>query len=121
MNEGEKVITMRIYLSSTDKYRNSSLFEEIVLTAKQNGIAGSTVFRGIMGFGASSKIHSQKLIEINDKIPVVVEIVDTKSKISDFLKIVDPLIEESEKGCLITFTDSQIISKKRGKNKHIPD
>lgn len=117
MNKGDDVKIIRIYLSSTDKFRGISLFEEIVLLANRSGVAGASVFRGIMGYGASSKIHSQKLLEINDKVPIVIEIIDSSVKINEFLRLIEPVLEESEKGCLITLSDCQISAIKRGKEK----
>ncbi len=117
MNKGDDVKIARIYLSSTDKFRGISLFEEIVLLANRSGVSGATVFRGIMGYGVSSKIHSQKLLEINDKVPIVIEIIDSSVKINEFLKSIEPILEESEKGCLITLTDCHISAMKRGKRK----
>jgi len=105
MNKGDNVKIARIYLSSTDKFKAWALYEELVLAAKKSGIAGATVYRGIMGFGVSSKIHSQKLLEINDKVPVTIEIIDSASKIEYYLETIEPIIEESEKGCLITLAD----------------
>lgn len=117
MDKGDEVKIARIYLSSTDKFRGLSLFEEIVFLAKSSEVAGASVFRGIMGYGSSSKIHSQKLFEINDKVPVTIEIIDSLYKIEEFLSSIEPIIEESEKGCLITLTDCRILSIKRGKSK----
>jgi hypothetical protein len=117
MKNGESSQTLRIYLSSTDKFENRSLYEEIVYEAKRQNLCGATVLRGIMGFGMSSKVHSQKLWEINEKIPIVVEVVDSKEKISDFVKAITPYVEMSGKGCLMTVLESHIIFSKEGSKK----
>ena len=114
MKTSETVRSLKIYISSTDKYKNSSLYEVIVYAAKEYGLTGATVLRGIMGFGSSSKVHSQKLWEINEKIPIVVEVVDTPEKISEFVTIISSYVEMSGKGCLMTLLDSHVIFAKEG-------
>lgn len=114
MKNGESSQTLRIYLSSTDKFENRSLYEEIVYEAKRQKLCGATVLRGIMGFGMSSMVHSQKLWEINEKIPIVVEVVDTPERISEFVKIITPHVEMSGKGCLMTILGSHVIYAKEG-------
>lgn len=117
MDKGDNVKIARIYLSSTDKFKGTSLFEHIVFMTKNSGMEGTTVFRGIMGFGASSKVHSQKLLEINDKVPITIEIIDSSNKINEFISSIEQIIEESEKGCLITLADCKISAIKKGKER----
>ena len=69
MNQKEKAKRLRIYISSTDKFGHIPLYEHIVITAKKSGIAGATVLKGIMGFGSSSEIYSDKLWEIGSTCP----------------------------------------------------
>lgn len=117
MNTSETVRSLKIYISSTDKYKNSSLYEVIVYAAKEYGLTGATVLRGIMGFGSSSRVHSQKLLEINDKIPIVIEFIESEEKIAGFVEHIKPYIEESEKGCLITIQEATIALLKRGEKR----
>jgi PII-like signaling protein len=72
------------------------------LSAKENGLAGGTVLKGIMSFGASSRIHLARLIELSEDLPIVVEIVDRAEKIDSFLPIVSALFEKCGRGGLIT-------------------
>ena len=117
METGETARSLKIYISSTDKYKSSSLYEVIVYAAKEFGITGATVFRGIMGFGSSSRVHSQKLLEINDKIPIIIEITDCQEKILSFIEHIKPYIVESEKGCLITIQETTIVMLKSGEKR----
>lgn len=114
METGEKAGRLRIYISSTDKFRHSPMYETIVFAAKDYGISGATVFRGIMGYGSSSEIHSNKLWEISEKMPVVVEIVDEMPKILSFFDSIKPYFEKIGKGHLITIEETRILIHKAG-------
>jgi len=100
---------LRIFLGESDKYHQQSLYEAIVFEAKKQSLSGATVVRGIMGFGANSKIHTAKLFDISTDLPLVIEIVDTLEKINLFLKTVNQLFEESKSGGLITIEEIQVI------------
>ncbi|MGV8945759.1 MAG: DUF190 domain-containing protein [Lutibacter sp.] len=100
---------LRIFIGESDKIGFESLYETIVFEAKKEGLSGATVTRGIMGFGANSKIHTSKLLEISSDLPIIIEIVDTDEKIKDFTKIVENLFEESKSGGLITLEKAEII------------
>ena len=106
---------LRIFLGESDKYAQQPLYETIVFEAKKQGLSGATASRGIMGFGANSKIHSAKLFDISTDLPVVVEIVDTENKINEFIKIVEQLFEASKSGGLITVEKAEVIRYKAGK------
>ncbi|MHC1703277.1 MAG: DUF190 domain-containing protein [Tenuifilaceae bacterium] len=108
---------LRIFISSTDKYNHESLYEVIVFKAKQNGIAGATVLKGIMGYGASSAIYSQTNWEVTEKVPLVVEILDESAKIEKFIEIILPIFDNLNKGCMITVEKAQIILHKKGAKK----
>ena len=90
---GERTL-MRIHIGERDKYHGKPLYEAIVLLLRERGYAGATVFRGIMGFGASAGIHSEKVLRLSLDLPIVVEIVDTRDKLETFLAEIDPLIHE---------------------------
>jgi len=100
---------LRIFIGESDKVGHATLYETIVFEAKKAGLSGATVTRGIMGFGANSKIHTAKLLELSSDLPMVVEIVDTEEKIREFVKIVDHLFEESKSGGLITIEKAEVI------------
>ena len=106
---------LRIFLGESDKYHQQPLYETIVFEAKKQLLSGATVTRGIMGFGANSKIHTAKLFDISTDLPVVVEIVDTLEKINLFVKTVEQLFEESKAGGLITMEKAEVIRYQSGK------
>ncbi len=77
---------LRIFIGESDKAGNQPLYEAIVFEAKKQGLSGTTVTRGIMGFGANSKVHTAKLFDISTDMPLIIEIVDTEEKIMAFVK-----------------------------------
>ncbi len=85
---------LRIFIGETDKYGGRPLYEWIVLEAKAKGLAGATVLRGMMGFGAHSRIHTSKILRLSEDLPIIIEIVDTHEKLSAFLDHIDPAIGE---------------------------
>jgi uncharacterized protein len=85
---------LRIFIGESDHYEGKSLYEWIVRAARQHGLAGATVLRGIEGFGAHSRLHVAKILRLSTDLPVVVEIVDTKEKIEGFIPIIDGAISE---------------------------
>ena len=107
---------LRIFLGESDKLRQQPIYETIVFEAKKQSLSGATVTRGIMGFGANSRIHSAKLLDISTDLPVVIEIVDTQEKITAFLKTVEQLFEESKSGGLITIEKAEVIRYKSGRS-----
>jgi uncharacterized protein len=108
---------LRVYVSSTDKFRHMPLYEVVVLAAKRYGLAGATVFKGIMGFGSSSVISSMKFWEITEKLPVVIEIVDESDKIEKFFETIKPYFEKMPKGCLVTMEKIDVMLYKSGKKR----
>lgn len=114
MNPDAKAKRLRIYISSTDKFEHSPLYEVLVYAAKRNGISGVTVIKGIMGYGASSEIYSTKLWELTEKVPLIVEIIDESYKIDEFFESVKPYFEKSGKGHLITVEETSILLRRPG-------
>lgn len=114
MSDKANAKLLRIFVSSTDKFKHEPLYEAIVYEAKRFDIAGATVIKGVMGYGASSQIYSQKLWEVSEKIPVIIEIVDDAEKIDSFVKIIMPYLEQSGKGCMVTSQDISILLRKQG-------
>ena len=100
---------LRIFIGEQDKVGHRPLYEELVQEARKQGIAGVTVLRGILSYGASSRIHSVKLLELSSDLPIVVEIVDRSTSIEEFLPTVHRLIETAECGALITIETVQVI------------
>jgi len=105
---------LRIYISSTDQFRQMPLYEFIVLQAKKEGIAGATVTKGILGYGASSVIHSYKFWEVSDKVPVIIELVDEEDKVLSFFEKIRPQLEVMRYGCLATFEKTTVLLYKSG-------
>jgi uncharacterized protein len=105
---------LRIFINESDKIHSTSLFEYIVLQAKQKGMAGASVFKGIMSFGATSRIHSSKILRLSEDLPVLIEIVDELKNIEGFIPHLDKIIEEANCGALVTIEKAEII-----KYKHI--
>ena len=85
---------LRIFIGESDKRDGMPLYEWIVRQARERGLAGATVLRGIEGFGAHSRIHTTKLLRLSEDLPIVIEIVDTQEKIEKFLPVIDEAIAE---------------------------
>jgi PII-like signaling protein len=85
---------LRIFIGENDKHEGLPLFEWIVRTAREQGLAGATVLRGMEGFGAHSRLHTAKILRLSSDLPVIVEIVDTEEKIDTFLPFIDDAIGE---------------------------
>ncbi len=85
---------LRIHLGESDQHHGTPLYEVIVLKARELHLAGATVLRGTMGFGARSRIHTAKILRLSADLPIVVEIVDSKEKIDAFLPVIDDAITE---------------------------
>ena len=86
-----------------------------MLEARKNGLSGATVTRGLMGYGANSRIHTAKLFELSSDLPLVIEIVDTEEKIRNFTPFVEHMFEVSGSGGLITIEKAEVIRYKSGK------
>ncbi|MGB2867079.1 MAG: DUF190 domain-containing protein [Bacteroidota bacterium] len=109
---------LRIFIGESDKVQHQSLFEAIVHAAKDRGLAGTTVVRGIEGFGADSRIiHTAKILRLSEDLPVVVEIVDTEERIKTFLPEVDRLIGAAGCGAMVTMEKVEVIRYSTGKEK----
>ena len=107
---------LRIFLNEGDKAKHKPLYELIVSAAKQQGLAGATVWRGILSYGATSRIHTFKILELSENLPIIVEIVDTEEKINEFLPKLHDLFEEASSGGLVTMEKVQIIKYMAGKD-----
>lgn len=107
---------LRVFIGEADRHGQHLLYEALVKAAKQAGVAGATVQRGILSYGASSRIHTAKLLDLSFDLPIVVEIVDRKETIEEFLSTVNQMIEEAECGALITLEDVEVIHYKPKKH-----
>lgn len=89
----EEGYLLRIFIGESDKYAGKPLYEWIVIQAREQGLAGATVLRGMMGFGANSRvIHTFKIERLSEDLPIIVEIVDTREKLEKFLAFIDDKI-----------------------------
>ncbi|WP_321517055.1 DUF190 domain-containing protein [Marinifilum fragile] len=104
-----KAKLLRVFIGEADRVYQRPLYEAIVYGAKKYGMAGVTVHRGIMSFGASSRIHTSKIFALADDLPIIVEIVDSTEKVEGFLHILELLIEKSGGGGMITMEQVDVI------------
>ena len=105
MYSQEADLLLRIFIGENDHFDGRPLYESIVLKAREQGLAGATVLRGPMGFGHSSRLRTAKILRLSQDLPIVVEIVDTKEKITAFLSLLDGMV----KGGLVTLEQIQVV------------
>jgi len=96
---------LRIFVGESDNYKGKALYEHIVLKARELNLAGATVLRGIMGFGADSRMHTAKLLRLSEDLPVVIEIVETQENLDKLLPFLDEVVEEG----LITLEKVRVV------------
>jgi uncharacterized protein len=92
MQVPKDAVLLRIFLGEADKYQGKPLYEAIVMKAREAHLAGATVLRGPMGFGASSRVHTAKILRLSADLPFVIEIVDAEDKIDAFLPALDAMM-----------------------------
>ncbi|MGD9930736.1 MAG: DUF190 domain-containing protein [Mangrovibacterium sp.] len=117
MKNNSTAVLLRIFISSTDKIEHDVLFESIVFKAKETKLAGATVLKGMLGFGASSVLHSYKFWEVTEKVPTVIEIIDDEDKILSFFESIRPSLETMRYGCLATLQPVNVLLYKSGQKK----
>ncbi|MFN4111503.1 MAG: DUF190 domain-containing protein [Ignavibacteria bacterium] len=100
---------LRIFVGDSDKIGSIPVYEKIVLEAKQRGLAGATVFKGFMGFGQSSRLHTSKILRLSEDLPIIIEIVDELEKIDKFLPVLEKIFEEANCGGLVTIEKAEVI------------
>jgi PII-like signaling protein len=101
----KQALLLRIFIGEDDKFGGSPLYEAIVLRAREMHLAGATVLRGPMGFGASSRLHTAKILRLSEDLPLVIEIVDSEDKINQFLPVLDGIMSSG----LITLEKVQVL------------
>lgn len=106
---------LKIHASTTDRIGSRLLYQHIVELAREKGITGATVYRGIMGYGSSSRITSSKFWELTEKLPVVIELVDRTERLEDFYAEIKEELLSMRKGCLVVLEPAQILLQKKGK------
>jgi PII-like signaling protein len=96
---------IRIFIGETDRWEGRPLYEAIVLAARKRGMAGATVLKGFMGFGAHSRIHTAKLLELSQDLPIIVELVDAPGKIDAFMPELEIMVGDG----LITLERAEVL------------
>jgi len=112
MHLPHEAMLLRIFIGETDRWHHQPLYEALVLKARELHLAGATVLRGPMGYGASSRLHTAKILRLSMDLPLVIEIVDTEEKIQGFL----PTLDEMMKGGLVTLEKVKVIHYRAGQD-----
>ena len=105
MNIPGEGVLLRVFIGESDLHHGRPLYEHIVEEARKRGLAGATVLRGIMGYGAASRVHTAKLLRLSEDLPIVVEIVDAREKIDAFIPFLNEVVTEG----LVTMEHAHII------------
>lgn len=106
--EGQAVL-LRVFVGESDKLGHAPLYEVIVRRARDADLAGATVLKGVLGFGASAHIRTQKILDLSSDLPMVIEIVDEEEKIAAFQNTLSELFEEAKCGALVTMENIRIM------------
>jgi len=101
----KQALLLRIFIGEDDKFGGSPLYEAIVLKAREMHLAGATVLRGPVGFGASSRLHTTKILRLSEDLPLVIEIVDSEENIDDFMPVLDKMMSSG----LVTLEKVQVL------------
>jgi len=111
MNLTGECILLRVFVGEMDKFEHRPLYEAIVLKARERGLAGATVLRSPLGYGATSHLHTAKILRLSEDLPMVVEIVDSTEKINAFL----PVLEAMMDGGLVTTERVNVVHYRQNK------
>jgi len=106
----EEAELLRVFIGESDRHAGRPLYEVIVQEARKRGMAGATVLRGVMGFGATSRMHTAKILRLSEDLPMVVEIVDKPERIAEFLPDLERLIRDG----LVTLERARVIVYRHG-------
>jgi len=101
----EEGALLRVFIGQTDSYNGKLLYEQIVLKARELNLAGATVVRGVMGFGADSRMHTAKILRLSEDLPIIIEIVDKEENLQKLQPFLDETVEEG----LITLEKVKVI------------
>lgn len=122
MNDHQQPTLLKIYTGESDRVKGNPLYEEIVYQARKAGLAGATAVKGTLSYGASHSIHTLKNFALSSDMPVVIEIVDSRENIENFLPLLNRLMDESRKGGLVILQPVEILRYSKGeKYRHAPD
>jgi uncharacterized protein len=107
----EDAYLLRVFVGESDQHHGKPLYEQIVMKARALNLAGATVLRGVMGFGAASRIHTAKLLELSVDLPMVIEVVDTEENINKLMPFIDETVTEG----LVTLEKMRVITYRHNK------
>jgi PII-like signaling protein len=110
MKLAEEGMLLRIFIGESDQLDGVPLYEAIVMRARSAGLAGATVLRGVMGFGAHSRLHTAKVLRLSEDLPIVVEIVDAAEKLEDFIPWLDEVVTEG----MVTLEKARVLRYRAG-------
>ncbi|HEY3914177.1 MAG TPA: DUF190 domain-containing protein [Verrucomicrobiae bacterium] len=96
---------LRIFIGEADKWHHQPLYEAIVLKARELGLAGATVLRGPMGFGAHSHLHTSKILRLSMDLPIVIEMVDSEENLNKLIPFLDEMVQDG----LVTLEDVRVL------------
>ena len=102
---------LRVFIGESDRWHGRPLYEAIVQEARARGLAGATVFKGVEGFGAHSRVHTARILRLSADLPVLIEIVDTEEKIRAFLPVLDGMVQEG----LVTIEKATVLFYRSGR------
>jgi PII-like signaling protein len=114
MEISERAVLLRVFIGESDKLGHQPLYEAIVKQARDADLAGATVLKGVLGFGATARIRTHKILDLSSDLPLVIEIVDEEHKIAAFKDSLSELFEQAGCGGLVTLEKAQVIHYKPG-------
>ena len=109
MNISGQAVLLRVFVGESDKLGHLPLYEVIVKQARDADLAGATVLKGVMGFGATARIRTQKILDLSSDLPLVIEIVDEEDKVASFQVVLTDLFEEAGCGGLVTLENIRVV------------
>lgn len=101
---------VRIFLGESDRWKGQPLYVAVVEAMRRAGLAGATVFKGVLGFGAHSVVHAARIVDLSSDLPIVIELVDSEENIAAFLPTLDAMVAEG----LVTMEKVEVIAYKAG-------
>lgn len=104
-----QAVLLRIFIGESDKLGHLPLYEAIVKRAREAGLAGATVLKGVLGYGATARIRTAKLLDISADLSMVIEIVDEETKVAAFQPLLSDLFDEANCGGLVTLENIRVI------------
>lgn len=109
MEISERAVLLRVFIGESDKLGHLPLYEAIVKRARDSDLAGATVLKGVLGFGATARIRTHKILDLSSDLPLVIEIVDEEHKIAEFKDSLSELFERAGCGGLVTLEKARVI------------